>query len=39
MTGRITHPIALLQALACAVGGWAAGTSIETCNQITDTEN
>lgn len=37
MTGQI--PLALLQALACAVGGRATGTSTEADNHITDTEN
>lgn len=32
-------PFALLQALACAVGGRAAGTPTETNKHITDTEN
>jgi hypothetical protein len=32
-------PLALLQALACAVGGRAAEPSINTDNLITDTEN
>jgi hypothetical protein len=34
-----SFPFALLQALACAVGGRATGTPVETNKHITDTEN